>query len=442
MSDRFANLPICLNTIYLEPNVTAEMLEARSEHVKLADGLLRSGRCRGADFTGWLDPAKIVGADEMSRLKAAAERLRNETDVLLVIGVGGSYLGARAVIEALAEEPDRVVYAGQSISAHYTDRLRSRLAGKRVAVNVISKSGTTTEPAIAFRVLRDLAGADAQARIVATTDAERGALVQLARKEGFETFTVPDDVGGRFSVLSPVGLLPIAYAGVDIDALVSGAAKCAELCRKADPSANPAYCYAAARNILYHQGFCVELLAAFEPRLQYFTEWWKQLFGESEGKENSGLFPASVIYTTDLHSLGQYVQEGRRLIAETFLVVEDGEPSVTIPEWDTDGDGLNYLAGREMSFVNARAYEATAHAHREGGTPNMTVSLQKLDGYGLGALIYFFEIACAVSGLMLGVNPFNQPGVEAYKKGMFQLLGKPGFEMPAEGFPPPRFVAF
>jgi len=442
LSDRFKKLPVALNTSYLEPYVTPDMVLDRTESLKLADGLLRSGKSRGADFAGWLHPEKIVAADELAKLKDVAQRLRSETDVLLLIGIGGSYLGARAVIEALADNPDRVGYAGQNISAHYTARLREQLAGKRVAINVISKSGTTTEPAIAFRVLRDLVGESARSRIIATTDAERGALVQLARKEGLETLVVPSNIGGRYSVLSPVGLMPIAYAGIDIDRLIAGAAKCAELCRNPDPAANPAYYYAAARGILYQQGISVELLAAFEPRLAYFAEWWKQLFGESEGKENMALFPASVVFTTDLHSMGQYIQEGRRIITETFLTVEEGEPSIPIPADAANADELNYLAGREMSYVNSKAYQATAEAHHEGGVPNMTVALESLDAYSLGAAIYFFEIACAVSGLMLGVNPFIQPGVEAYKKGMFHLLGKPGYQKPIEGFRKPRYVEF
>lgn len=442
MSDHFSKLPIALNTRYLQPNVAPEMVLARAEQVKLVDGLIRTGKCKGADFTGWLRPDKINASDDLARLKKTAARLREETDVLLVIGIGGSYLGARAVIEALADDPDKVVYAGQNISAHYTDRLRRQLAGKRVAINVISKSGTTTEPAIAFRLLKGLVGPDAKSRIVATTDASRGALLQLARGEGYETFVVPDDVGGRYSVLSPVGLLPIAYAGIDIDRMLAGAVRSAELCANPDLASNPAYYYAAARSVLYQQGFNIELLAAFEPRLAFFAEWWKQLFGESEGKENMALFPASVIFTTDLHSLGQYVQEGRRSLVETFLMIESGEPSITVPNEADNSDELNYLAGKELSEVNTKAYEATAKAHRDGGVPNMTIALERLDAYSLGAAIYFFEIACAVSGLMLGVNPFNQPGVEAYKKGMFQLLGKPGFEMPVEGMPKPDYIAF
>ena len=437
----FDKSPICLRIDHLHPDVTSEIVDARGGHARVADDLLRTGRCRGAAFTGWLEPDRILAPDELVRLRDVVARLRNDTDILLVIGIGGSYLGARAVIEALAEDPERVVYAGTNLSASYLTRLRSRLEGKRVAIKMVSKSGTTIEPSIAFRLLRDLAGGSA-ARIVATTDAEKGALRQLATKEGYETFAVPHDIGGRYSVLSAAGLLPIAYAGVDIDELVRGASDCAELCTNSDPLHNPALFYAVARNILYEQGFVIELLASFEPRLHYFAEWWKQLFGESHGKERMGLFPASADYTTDLHSLGQYVQQGRRILFETFLVIDGGEPSVRIGSSADDTDGLNYLSGREMSYVNRTAYEATAEAHRDGGVPNMTILLRQLDAYALGALIYFFEYACAVGGLMLGVNPFDQPGVEAYKKNMFELLGKPGCESRPADRSKPEYVCF
>lgn len=439
MSDQFEKMPVALDTKYLKPWVTGEAIESRMDIIKLADQRLRSGECPGADFTGWLKPGEIMAAGELARLKACAKKLADETDVLLVIGIGGSYLGARAAIEALSDDPDRVVYAGQNISAHYASRLRKQLAGKRVAINIISKSGTTTEPAVAMRVLKDLAGK----HIIATTDEKKGALLSLAKANGWETFVVPDNIGGRYSVLSAVGLLPIAYAGVDIDMFIKGAVDCAEMvASESDPFKNPAYYYASARNILLSQGYCVELMASFEPRLHYVAEWWKQLYGESEGKENMGIFPASVDFTTDLHSLGQYVQEGRRMIAETFLIVDEGEPSVTVPEWEEDTDGMNYLAGRELSYVNAKAYEATAQAHYEGQVPNMTIHLQKLDAYSLGALMYFYEIACAVSGLVLGVNPFNQPGVEAYKKHMFSLLGKPGSNPDSANTPAAEYVSF
>ncbi len=442
MSHHFEKLPIALDVTYLEPNVTQEMIAARQPLVETVDAELRSGRCRGSGFTGWLKPEEITTDSERTRLKETAVRLKNETDVLLVIGIGGSYLGARAVIEALAIDPDRIVYAGQNISAHYMARLRDQLYGKRVAINVISKSGTTTEPAIAFRVLKDLAGIDSRSRIVVTTDARKGALRRLAQKEGYEAFVVPDNVGGRYSVLSAVGLFPIAYAGIDIDNLINGANDCAKLCaQNNNPLENPAYFYAVARNLLYKQGFSIEILASFEPRLHYFAEWWKQLFGESEGKENMALYPASVDFTTDLHSMGQYIQEGRRILTETFLIIDEGEPALKIPPGD-DADELGYLTGKEVRYVNRKAYEATARAHRDGGVPNLSIILKNLSPYSMGVLIYFFEIACAASGLMLGVNPFDQPGVEAYKKVMFQLLGKPGFEKSDSTAYEPRYVNF
>lgn len=443
MSDRFEELPIALDIANLSPNVTREMVAAKREAVKRAASDLRSGNCPGADFLGWLNPDGILAPEELDRLKDCAHRLREKTDVLLVIGIGGSYLGARAVVEALADDPGRVVYAGQNLSAHYIKRLREQLKDKRVAINVISKSGTTTEPAIAFRVMNDLVGSDvAKDCIVATTDANKGALLKLARKEGYTTFVVPDDIGGRYSVLSAVGLLPIAYAGIDIDQLIAGAAKCADLCKNPDPETNPAFFYAAARGILYDNGIAIELLASFEPRLHYLAEWWKQLFGESQGKDGKGLFPASVDFTTDLHSMGQYIQQGRRILMETFLIAEEDEPVVEIPKWDEDSDELNYIAGKKLSCVNNVAYQATATAHRDGGVPNMTIHLKQFDAYSLGALLYFFEIACGVSGLMLGVNPFDQPGVVAYKNIMFELLGKSGHEKAQSQAKQPDYVTF
>ena len=442
----YEKLPIAIDAGYLEPNVTTDMIAGRVDALRTVDKDLRQRSSNDKEFTGWLHPDRVVAPFDLARMKASAKRLANDTDYLVVIGIGGSYLGARAVIEAVSDEPGRVLYAGQNISAHYMSDLRAMLQGKKIALNVVSKSGTTTEPAIAFRIMRELIDKKvAKQHIVATTDANKGALLDLARKEGYETYVVPDDIGGRYSVLSAVGLFPITYAGVDIDELVSGAVKCSELCTTCDPFANPAYFYACARNILYQQGYAIELLASFEPRLHYFAEWWKQLFGESQGKENMAAFPASVDLTTDLHSMGQYIQEGRRMLAETFLIVDGGEPALQIPEdpdYADDADGLNYLAGSEVSYVNSKAYEATARAHREGGVPNMTVRLEKLTPYSIGALIYFFEIACAVSGLMLGVNPFNQPGVEAYKKHMFDLLGKPGYKAPAGAPAKGNYVKF
>jgi glucose-6-phosphate isomerase len=430
MSKEYGKLPLVIDAARLAPWVTNNLVESKSDLVQFADKRLRDRTCPGADFTGWLEPKSMLPAEELIRVKDSARRLREQTDTLVVIGIGGSYLGARAVIEALSDTPERVLYAGNNVSPRYLTDLHAKLLGKNVAINVVSKSGTTTEPAVAFRILKDLVPKDkASERIVATTDAQKGALREMAERTGYETFVVPDDVGGRYSVLSAVGLLPIAYAGVDVDALVAGAEDCARLCAAtADPLKNPAAFYAAARNALYGQGFAVELLASFEPRLHYVAEWWKQLFGESEGKENMALFPASVDYTTDLHSLGQYVQQGRRMLFETFLIADGGEPAVTIPKWDSDSDGLNYLAERQVSEVNEAAYKATAMAHYEGSVPNLTINLREISPYSLGALIYFFEVSCAISGLMLGVNPFSQPGVEAYKKHMFSILGKPGHE--------------
>lgn len=444
MSNSYQKLPIALDCRYLKPWIDPDAINSRAIKAANADSRLRSGKCPGSDFIGWIDPESIVAADELSRLKSTARRLASETDVLIVIGIGGSYLGARAVIEALAENPEKVVFAGQNLSAHYVNRLKKSLEGKKVAINVVSKSGTTTEPAVALRVLKDLVPeSEAGSRIIATTDARKGALHELAKASGWEMFVVPDDIGGRYSVLSAVGLLPIAYAGIDIDHLVGGASECAKLVTgEADPMKNPAYFYAIARNILRSQGYEIELTSVFEPRLHYLAEWWKQLFGESEGKENMGMFPVSVDFTTDLHSLGQYVQEGRRIIAETFIVIDQGEVSVQVPEWKNDTDGMNYLAGKELSYVNAMAYEATAQAHYEGSVPNMTIHLQNLSARSLGALMYFYEIACAVSGLILGVNPFNQPGVEAYKKHMFSLLGKPGSESAKSKAPDPEMISF
>ncbi|HOJ20082.1 MAG TPA: glucose-6-phosphate isomerase [Armatimonadota bacterium] len=427
-------VPVSLNPEYLAPEVTVDEILAEQANVRLWHDKLHDGSGPGAEFRGWLEPDQIVSPDELDRLIATANELRETCDCLVVVGIGGSYLGARAAIEALASpSAPPVLYAGQNLSASYHARLLEALKGKEFALNVISKSGTTTEPAVAFRILREhleaRVGKEAAAkRIVATTDARKGALRALATQQGYRTFVVPDDVGGRFSVLSAVGLLPIAFAGIDVRAMVQGAAACAEACRCTDLMRNPAYLYAVARNRLYRKGFAVEILSSFEPRLHTLAEWWKQLYGESEGKQQMGLFPASADFTTDLHSLGQYIQQGRRILIETFLEIAGGEPEVRVPSDAQDGDGLNFLAGKTLAEINREAYRATALAHREGGVPNQTITLERLDAFSLGALFYFFEKACALSGYLLGVNPFDQPGVEAYKKHMFALLGKPGFE--------------
>ena len=428
------SIPVSLDTTYLTPDVTPEEVYSWQEVVDFCHDRLHSGTGPGSDFLGWMDPHAMIPKEELERINQVSNDLRNSSDVLVVIGIGGSYLGARAVIEAIGGPgAARVLFAGQNISACYHSDLLECIRDKRVALNVISKSGTTTEPAIAFRLLRNLVEEkvgreEASKLIVATTDAKKGALRQLSEKQGYRTFVVPDNVGGRYSVFSAVGLLPIAYAGIDIKAMVDSAARCAEACKNPDLKSNPAYYYAVLRNILYNKGKEVEILASFEPRLHYVAEWWKQLFGESEGKENMGLFPAAVDFSSDLHSMGQWIQEGTRIILETFLEIDGGEPELVIPSEETNADGMNYLAGRQLTEVNREAYRATALAHREGGVPNTAIRLKELTAETLGALMYFFEKACAVSGYLLHVNPFDQPGVEAYKGHMFALLGKPGFE--------------
>lgn len=396
----------------------------------------------GSDFLGWDTLPSETSQQLLDRINATAKRLRAAADYIVVVGIGGSYLGARAVISALSDlfsdqyipEPNnpKILYAGQNISEDYLASLKKLLSGKKFAIINISKSGTTTEPAIAFRVLRDLlvqqAGADkAKDLIVAITDKEKGALRAMADKEGYETYVIPDNVGGRFSVLTPVGLLPIACAGFDISKLIAGARDMENTTRRPGPS-NPAQVYAMMRNALYRDGKKIELLVNYNPRLHYFSEWWKQLFGESEGKENKGIFPASVDFTTDLHSMGQWIQQGERTIFETVLSVKEPADSLRIPGNAENLDGINYLEGKRVDEVNKQAELGTLLAHVDGGVPNIRISVHSLDEYTMGQLIYFFEKACAISGYMLGVNPFNQPGVEDYKKNMFALLGKPGYE--------------
>ena len=427
-------LPLTLDYGYLAPDLNLDAVVAFGDTVALADKKVTQGGGLGEDFRGWVDPAKIVSGDEVAKIKTLAQGIRDNSDALISIGIGGSYLGARAVIEAVGKgDGPSVLFAGNSLSAHEHEKILNQIAGKRFAINAISKSGTTTEPAVAFRIFRALleknVGKDeAKTRIVATTDAKKGALRKFAEEEGYPTLVIADDVGGRYSVLSPVGLLPIAVAGIDIDALLQGANDVASACRTTDVTKNPALFYAAARNLLYRQGFSTEIFASFEPRLHYVAEWWKQLTGESEGKSHIGLFPASVDLTTDLHSMGQWIQEGRRNIIETFVIVDGGEPELSVPAADNDLDELGYLQGKAMAEVNRAASTGTALAHRDGGVPNSTVHLETLDAYALGALLYFFERAIGVSGYLMGINPFNQPGVEAYKKNMFALLGKPGAE--------------
>ncbi len=414
------------------------------EPVKLAHQALHNQTGAGSDFLGWLDLPENYDKEEFSRIKKAAEKIKSDSDVLLVIGIGGSYLGARAAIEMLNHSfyneltkeqrgTPQVFFVGNSISAPYMNDLYDMLEGKDVSINVISKSGTTTEPAIAFRLFRkyleDKYGVEeARKRIYATTDKQKGALKTLANEEGYESFVIPDDVGGRYSVLTAVGLLPIAASGIDIDAMMDGAYKAQQELSSENLDENPAYQYAAVRNIFYNKGKNIEMLINYEPALQYFAEWWKQLFGESEGKDFKGLYPSSANFSTDLHSLGQYVQEGRRDLFETVLHVEEPKSNITIEEDAQDLDGLNYLAGKTIDEVNQKAYQGTMLAHTDGQVPNLIVHLPKLDAYTFGYVVYFFEKACAISGYLLGVNPFDQPGVEAYKKNMFALLGKPGFE--------------
>ncbi|MFP3126088.1 glucose-6-phosphate isomerase [Ectobacillus funiculus] len=411
-----------------------------SEFVKVAHSMLHEKKGPGSDFLGWVDLPNHYDKDEFSRIKQAAERIRSSSDALIVIGIGGSYLGARAAIEALSHtfhnqmnHTTQVYFAGQNISSTYVTHLLELLEGKDISINVISKSGTTTEPAIAFRILRDYmekkyGKEEAKKRIYATTDRAQGALKKLADEEGYETFVIPDDVGGRYSVLTAVGLLPIAVAGLNIDQMMEGAAAAALKYNNPELSTNESYQYAAVRNALYRKGKSIELLVNYEPSLHYVSEWWKQLFGESEGKDQKGLFPASVDFTTDLHSMGQYVQEGRRDLIETVLQIKKPKIQLTIQEDPANTDGLNFLAGKTMDDVNKKAFQGTVLAHVDGGVPNLVIELDELNEFTFGEMVYFFEKACGISGLLLGVNPFDQPGVEAYKKNMFALLGKPGFE--------------
>ncbi|TMU84576.1 glucose-6-phosphate isomerase [Bacillus sp. BHET2] len=415
-----------------------------SDAVKVAHHSLHEQTGAGNDFLGWIDLPVDYDKEEFSRIQKSAEKIKSDSDILLVIGIGGSYLGARAAIEmlnhsfynALPKEKrstPQVLFVGQNISSTYMKDLMDLLDGKDFSINVISKSGTTTEPALAFRIFRNMleekyGAKEARKRIYATTDKSKGALKTLATDEGYETFVVPDDIGGRYSVLTAVGLLPIAVSGVEIDTMMNGAAQAREDFGNSELAENPAYQYAAVRNALYNKGKTIEMLINYEPGLQYFSEWWKQLFGESEGKDQKGIYPSSANFSTDLHSLGQYVQEGRRDIFETVIKVSEPRHELTIEKADSDLDGLNYLAGETVDFVNNKAFEGTLLAHTDGGVPNLIVEIPAMDAYTFGYLVYFFEKACAMSGYLLGVNPFDQPGVEAYKVNMFALLGKPGFE--------------
>lgn len=412
--------------------------------VKVAHHSLHEKTGAGNDFLGWIELPSNYDKEEFSRIQKAAEKIKADSDVLLVIGIGGSYLGARAAIEMLQHSfynvlpkekrsTPQIIFVGNNISSSYMSDVMNLLEGKDFSLNVISKSGTTTEPAIAFRIFRKLLEekygvAEARKRIYATTDKARGALKTLANEEGYETFVIPDDVGGRYSVLTAVGLLPIAVSGADIAKMMEGAAQAQEDFSHSELEDNQAYQYAVVRNVLYNKGKTIEMLINYEPNLQYFSEWWKQLFGESEGKDQKGIYPSSANFSTDLHSLGQYVQEGRRDLFETVIKLDKPRRELTIEKEDNDLDGLNYLAGKTIDFVNNKAFEGTMLAHTDGGVPNLIVSIPALDEFTFGYLVYFFEKACAISGYLLGVNPFDQPGVEAYKVNMFALLGKPGYE--------------
>ena len=421
---------------FAEKQYEANQAQAVDAMSKLHDG---SGE--GADFLGWLNLPSSTSADLIARINKTAERLRDNCEYVVCVGIGGSYLGAKAVISALSDnfadfygpqpKNPKVLYAGQNIGEEYTAELEKLLDGKKFGIIVISKSGTTTEPAIAFRILKELlekqAGKEAaKDLIVAVTDEKKGALRTLATQEGYETYVIPDNVGGRFSVLTPVGLLPIAVAGHDIKKLLNGAADMErETLHPSDE--NPAQVYARLRNALYQDGKKIEILVNFDPRLQYFSEWWKQLYGESEGKDGKGIFPASVNFTTDLHSMGQWIQDGERTIFETVISVRKPAIDHRVPMNASDLDGINYLAGKQIDEVNKMAELGTLMAHEDGGVPNIRIEIPTLDEYSLGQLIYFFEKGCGISGYMLGVNPFNQPGVEAYKRNMFKLLKKPGY---------------
>ena len=431
---------ISLDLSKVDGFVSQREIENMKKLTETAAEILNSGSGAGNDFLGWTDLPVNYDKEEFERIKKAAKKIQSDSEVLIVIGIGGSYLGAKAALDMLTDTfynlkckgTPQIFFAGNSISSTYLNDLIELVGDRDFSVNIISKSGTTTEPAIAFRVFREMLvkkyGAEgAKSRIYATTDKARGALKNSADKEGYETFVIPDDVGGRFSVLTAVGLLPIAAAGIDIDEIMRGASDAREK-YSADFDNNDCYKYAAVRNILSRKGKGIEMLVNYEPCLQYFSEWWKQLFGESEGKDNRGIFPASVNFSTDLHSMGQYIQDGARIMFETVLNVCTPKKDLEILEDAENIDGLNFLAGKTVSYVNNKAFLGTVLAHCDGGVPNMIINIPTVDAYHFGNLVYFFEKACAVSGYMLGINPFDQPGVEAYKKNMFALLGKPGYE--------------
>lgn len=434
-------MAVVLNEKYLKGFVAPHEIEAMREQTLAAHRTLHAKSGLGSDFLGWLTLPTDYDRTEFERIQKCAEKIKSDSDILIVIGIGGSYLGARAAIEllqssmynALKKDTPDIYFAGNSISPAYLSQLLSICEGKDISVNVISKSGTTTEPAVAFRVFRELLETkygkeEAKKRIYCTTDQARGTLKELADREGYETFVIPDDVGGRFSVLTAVGLLPIAASGADIGQIMQGAKDAQDALANDDFAANDCYRYAAIRNILYRKGKSTELLVSYEPSFAMMNEWFKQLFGESEGKDGKGLFPASVIFSTDLHSLGQFIQEGARNLFETVVDIQKPVQDFFIKEDPENFDGLNFLSGQNMSVVNQKAMQGTILAHTEGGVPNLVLEVPEISPYEYGYMVYFFEKACAISGYILGVNPFDQPGVESYKKNMFALLGKPGYE--------------
>lgn len=438
-------MSVKLTDKYVSSFLSKDEIFSYDKKIKAAHKMLHEKTGAGSDFTGWVDLPVDYDKDEFARIKSAAKKIASNSDVLIVIGIGGSYLGARAVVEfiksqnynALRKGTPAIYFSGNSISSTALSELIEICDGKDFSVNVISKSGTTTEPAIAFRVFREMLiqkyGKDGAAeRIFVTTDKAKGTLKSLADSEGYETFVVPDEVGGRYSVLTAVGLLPIAAAGIDIDALMSGAAKARGELMSTSLEENDCYKYVAIRNALYEKGKCTEMFVSYEPCFTMMNEWIKQLFGESEGKEGKGLFPTSAVFSTDLHSLGQYIQQGERLMFETVVHFDEPQKELVIKEEKDNIDGLNFLAEKPMSFVNQKAFEGTVLAHNDGGVPNIVLNVEKMDEENLGYLIYFLEKACAISGYVLGINPFDQPGVESYKKNMFALLGKPGYEKEKE----------
>ena len=432
---------ICVDLSNMRQFIPLPYEAALTPRLRLAHEKLLSGTGAGGDFTGWVHLPEQYDREEFRRIQAAAKKIQSDSQALVVIGIGGSYLGARGVIECLCspnynlkkKNTPNIYFVGNGLDNDQLAEVEELLEGQDFSVNVISKSGTTTEPAVAFRFFRELLekkyGPEGAAkRIYATTDRHRGALKSLADAKGYETFVVPDDVGGRYSVLTAVGLLPIAVAGIDIDALMAGAREMMDTCAAADMDANPAWQYAGARYEMYRSGKKIEILAAYEPCFRFMAEWWKQLYGESEGKEGKGLFPASVEYTADLHSMGQYLQEGRRNMFETVVRFAPRAGELTVPYDEENGDGLNFLAGKTMSDLKQQAMDGTLLAHVEGGVPNIRIGCGERNAFTLGEMIYFFCYACGLSGYLLDVNPFDQPGVEAYKKNMFALLGKPGYE--------------